>query len=100
MAQDDDRQFVEAAEFRQQLEAMVAAVDEAKKKAAAACTHVLVVAALLEEEQRAAAALDEATQAAVWLIEAPTPPSTLAPGDSSSLNADDYEAVVIANHHV
>jgi hypothetical protein len=48
MAQDDDRQVVEAAEFRQKLEAMVVAADEAKKKAAAACTRVLTAAALLE----------------------------------------------------
>jgi hypothetical protein len=32
MAQDDDRQVAEAAEFWQKLEAMVAAAEDAKKK--------------------------------------------------------------------
>jgi hypothetical protein len=35
MAQDDDRQVAEAVEFRQKLEAMVAAAEDTKKKAVA-----------------------------------------------------------------
>jgi hypothetical protein len=101
MAQDDDdRQVAEAIEFRQNLEAMVAAAEEAKKKAAAARTSVLAAAALLEQEQRAATVLDEAAQAAVQLIEASAPPSTPAPDGSSSSTDDDYEAAIIANLHV
>jgi hypothetical protein len=103
MAQDDDdRQVAEAIEFRQNLEAMVAAAEEAKKKAAAARTSVLAAAALLEQEQRAATVLDEAAQAAVQLIKASAPPSTPAPdgSGSSSSTDDDYEAAIIANLHV
>jgi hypothetical protein len=100
MAQDDDHQVVEAAEFRQKLEAMVAVVEEAKKKAAAARTRVLAAAVLLEEKQHAATVLDEAARAVVWLIEAPAPPSTLALDGSSSSTADNYEAAVITNLHV
>jgi hypothetical protein len=100
MGEDNNRQVADAAEFQQKLEAMVAAAEDAKKKAAAACTWVLTAVALLEQEQRGAATLDEAAQAAVRLIKAPIPPSTLAPGSSSSLNADDYKAAVITNLHV
>jgi hypothetical protein len=45
MPQDDDRQV---AEFRQKLEAMVAAAEDAKKKAATARTRVLVADVLLK----------------------------------------------------
>jgi hypothetical protein len=100
MAQDDDRQVAEATEFRQKLEAMVAAAEDAKKKAAAARTHVLAAAALLEQVQRAVAQLDEAARAVVRLIKPPAPPSNPAPDNSSSSNPDNYEAVVIANLHL
>jgi hypothetical protein len=100
MAQDDDRQVAEAAEFRQKLEAMVVAAEDAKKKATAARTRVLAAAALLEQEQSTAAALDEAARATVRLIEPPAPPSNPAPDSSSSSNADKYEAVVITNLHL
>jgi hypothetical protein len=68
---------------------MVAAAEDVRKKVAAAHTRVL-----------AAAALNEAARAASQLIEVPSPPSTPAPSGSSSSNADDYEATIIANLHV
>jgi hypothetical protein len=100
MAQDDDRQVIEATELWQKLDAMVVAVDEVKKKAIAVRTCVLVTAMLLEQEQHATTALDEVAQDVVRLIEVSTPPSTTAPDGSSSSNTDDYEATVITNLHV
>jgi hypothetical protein len=100
MAQDDYQQVAETTEFRQKLEAMVAAAEDAKKKAVVARTPVLAAIVLLEQEQRAAAQLDAAARAAVRLIEPLAPPSNRVPDNSSSSNPDDYEAAVIANLHL
>jgi hypothetical protein len=100
MAQDDNRQVAEAAEFRQKLEAMVVVAKDAKKKAAAARTHVLAAVALLEQEQRVVAQLDEAARVAVCLIKPPAPPSNPMLDNSLSSNLDDYEAAVIVNLHL
>jgi hypothetical protein len=79
---------------------MVVVADKATKKVVAVHTRVLMTAVLLEQEQCTAATLDEAAWAAIRMIGAPTPPSTLTLVGSLSSNIDDYEAVVITNLHI
>jgi hypothetical protein len=74
IAIDDDRQTVEATEFKKKLDTIVAAVADAKKRYDAAYARVLTAIALLEEEEEhAATILTDEAHAAVALIEPPLP---------------------------
>jgi hypothetical protein len=100
MAPDNDRQAVEATEFRKKLDAMVATAIDVKQRYAAAHAQVLSTTALLEGEDRAPVILIEEAHATTTLIEPPSCASPPAPASRTALSDDDYEVAVIANIHI
>jgi hypothetical protein len=99
MATDDARQAAEAVEFRQKLDAMVAAATDTKKYDVARARVLSTTALLEEEEERTTVVLAEEPHAVVALIEPPAPTLPLAPAGRAAPSDDDYEATVIANIH-
>jgi hypothetical protein len=93
-------QAIEAAEFRQNVDAMVTDAVDAKKKYDVARAQVLATTALLEEEQHATTALTEEARITAALIEPPSPTLPPAPASRVAPSDDDYEAAIIANIHV
>jgi hypothetical protein len=82
IAIDDDRQTVEATEFRKKLDTIVDAVANAKKRYDVTCARVLTTIALLEEEEEeehVATILANEAHAVVALIEPPLPMSPRPP---------------------
>jgi hypothetical protein len=100
MAPDNDRQAVEATEFRKKLDAMVATTIDAKQRYATAHAQVLSTTALLEGEDRAPVILIEEAHATTTLIEPLSRASPPAPSSRTALSDDDYEVAVIANIHI